>query len=57
MALSGEEYDDEVIVLIKKKRLERLLLSSRIRKGGDNKKAEIYLVKVEELVKGLKGES
>lgn len=54
-ALSGDYYNDEVIVLIKKKRLERLLLPSRIRKGGDNNKAEIYLVSVQELVKGLKG--
>jgi hypothetical protein len=56
-SLSGDYYNDEVIVLIKKKRLERLLLPSRIRKGGDNHKAELYLVRVEELVKGLKGAS
>jgi hypothetical protein len=56
-SLSGDYYNDEVIVLIKKKRLERLLIPSRIRKGGDHGKAELYLVRVEELVKGLKGVS
>lgn len=56
-SLSGDYFNDEVIVLIKKPRLERLLVRTRIVRGGDNKKAEMYLIRVEELVKGLKGAS
>ncbi len=55
--LAGEYYNDEVIVLIKKNRLERLLVPARVVRGGDNKKAELYLVRVEELTKALKGVS
>jgi len=55
--LAGDYYNDEVIVFIKKERLERLLSPTRIVKGGDNKKAEMYLIRVEELVKALKGKS
>jgi hypothetical protein len=57
--LAGEQFEDEIIVLIKRRRLERLLeqLRTRIVRGGDNKKAEIYLVRVEELVKTMKGSS
>jgi hypothetical protein len=56
-SLSGDYYNDEVIVIIKKTRLERLLVPARIVRGGDNKKAEMYLIRVEELVKSLKGAS
>jgi hypothetical protein len=58
--LDGDNYNGEVIVLIKKKRLERLLLPSRVVRGGDKNKsgkgrAEMFLIRLEELVKPLKG--
>jgi hypothetical protein len=56
-ALAGDFFNDEVVVLIKKKRLERLLVPARIVRGGDKGKANMYLVRVEELVKPLKGTS
>lgn len=55
--LDGDGYHGEVITLIKKERLERLLAPSRIVRGGDRGKAEMFLLHVEELVKTLKGES
>jgi len=55
--LDGEYYNGEVIILIRKKRLERLLLPARVVRGGDHNKAEMYLLHAEELVKGLKGVS
>ncbi len=54
---SGDFYNDEIVVLIKTKRLERLLVSKRIVRGGDNKCAELYLLRVEELLKPLPGTS
>jgi hypothetical protein len=54
-SLSGDAYNDEVVVLIKKARLERLLLKTRIVRGGDKARASMYLVRLEELVKPLKG--
>ena len=57
IVLDGDQYNGEVIVFIKKKRLERLLFATRTVRGGDNNKAEMYLVRAEELVRRLKGVS
>jgi hypothetical protein len=55
IVLDGEQYNGEVILFIKKKRLERLLFPARKVRGGDNNKAEMFLVRIEELVKRMKG--
>jgi hypothetical protein len=61
-ALDGDNYNGEVVVLIKKKRLERLLIPTRIVRGGDKNsagkgRAEMFLIRTEELTKPLKGTS
>lgn len=58
-ALDGEKYNGEIIVLIKKKRLERILEARRCRivRGGDRNKAEMFLIRPQELLDELKGVS
>lgn len=53
--LDGPMYNGEVIVLIKRKRLERLLVPARIKKGGDRNRADMYLIRAEELLKAMEG--
>jgi hypothetical protein len=61
-ALSGDGYHDEVIVLIKKSRLERLVQNCRSIHGGDRDGgtkgvAEFFLFPVTRLLQTLKGVS
>lgn len=58
-AFDGENYNGEVIVLIKKKRLERILEARRTRivRGGDHNRAEMFLIHPQELLEAMKGVS
>lgn len=57
IVLDGEYYNGEVILFIKKKRLERLLNPKRTVRGGDHNKAEMFLIRIEELVQRMRGVS
>ena len=57
LALSGDKFNDEVIVLIKTSRLKRLLEGIRTVFGGDGNKSEMFLLPVKNLLQPIEGET
>jgi hypothetical protein len=55
--LDGDGYDSEVIVLMKRARLLRLIEHCRIVRGGDRNASEMFLLPVSRLLSKLRGKS
>lgn len=53
IALDGEKYNSEVVVLVKTHRLKKLIEGARITNGGDGFKSSMSLLPVQHLVSGL----
>jgi hypothetical protein len=56
-ALSGDKFNDEVIILVKTSRLKRMLGGIRTVFGGDGNKSEMFLLPLKNVVQPLEGVS